>query len=83
VIYANGAPDDIRVRHTLRAGSTTRPLDLKGRQRAIRRIDLVYRARPSFRGRATVCAEGLDQPARQSTKRGCAQRRRSGLRTAE
>lgn len=60
VIYSNGAPDDIRVRHNLRAGSTTRPLDLQGRQRSIQQIDLVYRSRPSFRGLATVCAEGLD-----------------------
>ena len=60
VVYANGAPDDIQVRSRLRAGSRTRPLDLRGRDRAIDRIELVYRSRPSFRGIATVCAEGLD-----------------------
>ena len=60
VVYANGEPDDIQVRSHIRAGSRTRPLDLKGRERAIQRIDLVYRSRPSFRGVATVCAEGLD-----------------------
>ncbi len=59
VIYANGAPDDIQVRHNLRAGSTTRPLDLRGGERSIQQIDLVYRSRPSFKGLATVCAEGL------------------------
>lgn len=60
VIYANGEPDDIPVRSNIRAGSQTRALDLKGRERAIQQIDMVYRSRPSFRGLATVCAEGLN-----------------------
>jgi hypothetical protein len=60
VIYANGEPDDIRVRHFLRQGDRTRPLDLRGRERAIDRIDLVYRTIPNFKGQATVCVEGLD-----------------------
>jgi hypothetical protein len=60
VIYANGDPDDIPVRQWLRQGSQTRPLDLRGRERSIRRIDMVYRTKLNFRGRATVCAEGLD-----------------------
>jgi hypothetical protein len=60
VVYANGELDDIPVRAVIRAGQETRPLDLKGRERAIDRIDMVYRARPSFRGLATVCAEGRD-----------------------
>jgi hypothetical protein len=60
VVYVNGAPDDIPVRAHIRAGSRTRPLDLRGRDRAIQQIDMVYKARPSFRGLATVCAEGLD-----------------------
>ena len=60
VIYANGAPDDIPVRSNIRAGTKTQPLDLKGRERAIEQIEMVYRSRPSFRGLATVCAEGLD-----------------------
>jgi hypothetical protein len=60
VIYANGAPDDIPVRSLIRQGSRTRPLDLKGRERAIQRIDMVYAKRLNFRGKATVCVEGLD-----------------------
>ena len=60
VVYANGEPDDIPVRSNIRAGSQTRPLDLKGRERAIQQIEMVYRSRPSFRGLATVCAEGLN-----------------------
>ena len=60
VIYANGDPDDIRVRHFLRKGDRTRPLDLKGRERSIDRVDMVYRTIPNFKGQATVCVEGLD-----------------------
>jgi hypothetical protein len=60
VVYSNGAPDDIPVRSKLRAGSSTRALDLKGRERAIQQIEMTYRARLNFRGFATVCAEGLD-----------------------
>ena len=43
----------------VRSGERTDRLDLQGRDRAINRIDMVYRRRPDFRGRATVCAEGL------------------------
>ncbi len=67
VIYANGEPDDIPVKHFLREGERTRPLDLKGWQRAIDRIDMVYKTALNpvdivARGRlstATVCVEGL------------------------
>ena len=67
VIYANGQPDDIQVRNLIRAGERTRPLDLRGWERAIDRVDLVYRTahnpaqiitQQRFRS-ATVCVEGL------------------------
>jgi hypothetical protein len=60
VVYTNGEPDDIQVRSLIRAGSRTRPLDLRGRERAIQRVEMVYRKRLNFRGSATVCVEGLD-----------------------
>ena len=60
VIYSNGEPDDIPVRAVIRQGTRTRPLDLRGRERAIQQIDMVYRTPLNFRGIATVCAEGLD-----------------------
>jgi hypothetical protein len=60
VIYASGEPDDIQVRSLIRQGTRTRPLDLRGRERAIRQIDMVYRKPLNFRGKAVVCAEGLD-----------------------
>jgi hypothetical protein len=58
VIYTNGAPDDIQVRSEIREGGETRPLDLRGRERAIDRIELLYRAKPNFRGKARVCVTG-------------------------
>ena len=67
VVYANGTPDDIPVKHLIRAGDRTRPMDLKGRERAIDRVDLVYRTALNPQSlitkgvrMATVCAEGLD-----------------------
>jgi hypothetical protein len=59
VIYANGDPDDIPVRHFIRQGGRTRPLDLRGRERSIDRVDMVYRTVPNFKGLARVCIEGL------------------------
>jgi hypothetical protein len=59
VVYANGQPDDIPVRSEIRAGGQTRPLDLKGSDRAIREVNLTYRAKPSFKGAAKVCVWGL------------------------
>jgi hypothetical protein len=60
VVYANGAPDDIPVRSIIPAGGQTGPLDLRGRERAIARVEMIYRSQPNFRGQATICVEGLD-----------------------
>jgi hypothetical protein len=59
VVYSKGGPDDLRVRSEIKAGDETRPLDLKGRERSIDRVELVYRSKPSFKGRAKVCVSGL------------------------
>ncbi len=59
VFFNRGAPQDVRVREKMRAGSRTRPLDLSGRDRVIDRIEITYRARPDFRGRAKVAVFGL------------------------
>jgi hypothetical protein len=59
VVYANGAPDDIPVRSLIRQGDRTRPLDLRGWERSIRHVEMVYAKRLNFRGSATVCVEGL------------------------
>jgi hypothetical protein len=59
VVYANGEPDDIPVRHFIRQGERTRSLDLRGWERSINRVDMVYRTVPNFKGLARVCVEGL------------------------
>ena len=59
VIYTNGEPDDIPVRAEIKDGSQTRPLDLKGYDRAIREINMTYRSKPDFKGSAKVCVWGL------------------------
>jgi hypothetical protein len=59
VVYANGNPDELDVQRVVRSGSKTDAIDLKGRDRAIERVELTYRQRDDFGGRATVCVEGL------------------------
>ena len=59
VVNGNGVPDDIPVRSEIRDGGQTRALDL-GRDRAIDRVEMVYRAQPNFKGSAKVCVYGLD-----------------------
>ncbi len=58
VVYEHGPPDDFDVKNHLRAGSETRPLDLRGERRAIKQIELVYTSIPSLKGAATLCADG-------------------------
>ena len=58
VVYVNGQMDDYPVRTQVPAGGQTRAIDLKGERRAIQQIELTYRSRPSFKGRATVCVMG-------------------------
>jgi len=60
VVYANGKHDDIRVRNKIRAGGETRAIDLQGGDRFIRRVEFVYRSRPSFKGQATIELWGRD-----------------------
>ncbi len=59
VIYANGQPDDLPVRRVIRQGDRTQPLDLRGLERSIQRVEMVYRTIPNFKGLARVCVEGL------------------------
>jgi hypothetical protein len=61
VVYTNGEPDHIPVRSEIREGGETRPLDLRGFDRSIDRIELIYRAMPNFKGRARVCVSGLQR----------------------
>ena len=59
VVYGNGNPDELDVQRVIRSGDRTEAIDLKGRDRSIERIDVTYRQRPNFSGRATVCAQGM------------------------
>jgi uncharacterized caspase-like protein len=60
VFYNDGPSEDIPVGAFIRAGERTRPLDLKGDERSLDRLDLVYRFVPtSSGGKAAVCVEGL------------------------
>ena len=59
VVYANGQPDDIPVRARIPQGGTSGPLDLRGVDRAIDRIELIYQTVPNFRGNAQICADGM------------------------
>lgn len=62
VIYANGAPDDISVRSEINEGDQTRPLDLRGRDRAIASIQIVSKKdfKGPGRGRTSVCVYGKE-----------------------
>jgi hypothetical protein len=62
VIYANGSSDDIRVRSEINQGDRTRPLDLRGRDRAIERIQIVSKKdrQGPGRGHAEICVYGRE-----------------------
>ena len=60
VIYTNGQPDDLPIRSEIRAGGESRAIDLKGRERAIKEVQMVYRSKPTFKGFATVEVWGLN-----------------------
>jgi hypothetical protein len=53
LVYFNGFMEDIPVDRTIRTGSQM-AVDLRGERSYLRRIELTYRARPSFRGDAVV-----------------------------
>lgn len=48
--YANGGDDEVPVREHIRAGSQTRPIDLRGGDRAISSVEIWY-ARGNWRSR--------------------------------
>jgi hypothetical protein len=59
VFFNRGPPQSLRVREQIRAGGRTRPIPLAWGERSIDRIEITYRSRPSFRGRAKVAVFGL------------------------
>ena len=61
LVYFNGFAEDFRVDRLIRDGEDL-PIDLRGDRSFIRRIEMVYRSRPSFGGEAVIKVYG--EPAR-------------------
>ncbi|MEZ5843245.1 MAG: DUF2541 family protein [Hyphomicrobiaceae bacterium] len=59
VVYGNGSVDDLPVRAEIKEGRETRAIDLKGDRRVIREVQMTYRRKPNFRGKAVVEVWGL------------------------
>lgn len=57
VVYLNGHAEDIRIDRNIRAGSDL-AVDLPGRRSYLREIEMIYRGRPGFGGRAGVSVFG-------------------------
>ncbi len=57
VVYINGQSEDVRIDRPIRAG-TDLAVDLPGRRSYLREIEMIYRARPGFGGRATMSVYG-------------------------
>jgi len=66
LVYLNGFSEDLRIDTLVRVGQDV-PLDLRGDRSYLREIELTYRARPDFRGRATMLVYG--EPARRGSPR--------------
>jgi hypothetical protein len=58
VNFALGGADRLNVRSFIRAGGETRVLNLRGRDRVIRSVLMIYRSVPNSKGRATVKVYG-------------------------
>lgn len=61
VVFGNGQRQDIRVRTTIKPNEDTRPIDLAGETRGIDRVEMIYKSVPNFKGKATVCVQGLQR----------------------
>lgn len=61
LVYMNGYAEEIKVDRQIRAGAQL-PIDLRGERSYLRRIEMVYRSRPSFRGQAVIKVYGEPAP---------------------
>jgi hypothetical protein len=61
LVYMNGFSEDFNVDRLIREGQD-QPIDLRGERKYLQRIELIYRSRPSFEGRAIMKLYGV--PAR-------------------
>ena len=53
LVYLNGYDEDFRIDRLIREGEEL-PLDLGGERSYLRRVEMVYRSRPDFRGQAVI-----------------------------
>ena len=58
VVFGNGGTQDIAIEQAVAAGSESHPIDLKGDERGIEKVNLFYRSIPTFKGAAEVCVIG-------------------------
>lgn len=58
IVYGNGQADNIPIRLGIPAGGSTRVIDLKGADRFISRVEMVYGKRLGFPQSARVCVYG-------------------------
>ena len=58
VVYASGDDQQIELRKKVRAGGESRPIDLEGRNRSIRKVVFVYRSNSRARNPAVVVLFG-------------------------
>ena len=61
VTFGNGAMKDMPVREMIPPGGVSRPIDFNGSYRGIDRVEMIYRALPTFKGTAEVCVDGFDR----------------------
>jgi hypothetical protein len=61
LVYANGYWEDFPVDRLIRDGQD-QPIELRGDKKYLRRIEMIYRSRPSFEGRAVMKVYG--EPSR-------------------
>lgn len=54
VYYGNGKPDDIALRHNFSQGSTSRVIDLNGKERFIKKIVFVYDTKNNAKRKAKL-----------------------------
>jgi hypothetical protein len=59
ITYGNGETEDVPVPRNLSGGQETPPIDLRGRDRYIERIEMQYRSRFNLKGDAVVEIYGL------------------------
>src|SRR5688572_771917 len=53
LVYMNGFAEDFQVDRLIREGQD-QPIDLRGDRKFLQRIEMIYRSRPSFEGRAVM-----------------------------